>query len=99
MGNECLAAMERVGEDWKTNVSVGAQPRKIKISEQIKEFSLRAAKSVGAHYCGVDLLHSETGELYLIEVNSMPAWQGLQQVTDFSIADRMADYCCSLIGK
>jgi RimK family alpha-L-glutamate ligase len=91
MGNDCLAAMERVGKDWKTNISVGARPMKMEITAEIKDLSLKAAKCVGADYCGVDLMRSEMGEVYVIEVNSMPAWQGLQQVTDFNIGQRIID--------
>lgn len=96
MGDECLAAMERVGDNWKTNISVGAQPLKLELTDEITKLSSQAAKSVGADYCGVDLLRCETGELYVIEVNSMPAWQGLQQVTDFNIAKALVDFCCGL---
>jgi glutathione synthase/RimK-type ligase-like ATP-grasp enzyme len=28
---------------------------------------------------------------YIIEVNSIPGWYGLQQVTEFNIADRIID--------
>jgi RimK family alpha-L-glutamate ligase len=99
VGENCLAAMERVADDWKTNISVGAHPMKLELSTEIKTLCLLASKSVGADYCGVDLLRSETGELYVIEVNSMPAWQGLQQVTDFNIADHLVEYLCnSIIG-
>jgi RimK family alpha-L-glutamate ligase len=97
VGNDCLAAMERVGDDWKTNISVGARPMKLDVSAEIKDLCIRASKSVGADYCGVDLLRNEMGELYVIEVNSMPAWQGLQQVTEFNIADRIGNYCCDSI--
>ncbi len=92
VGDECLAAMERVGDDWKTNISVGAQPMKLDVSVEIRDFCIRASKSVGADYCGVDLLRSEKGELYVIEVNSMPAWQGLQKVTEFDIAQKMTEF-------
>jgi RimK family alpha-L-glutamate ligase len=97
VGDECLAAMERVGDDWKTNISVGAQPMKLNVSAEIKDFCIRASKSVSADYCGVDLLRSEKGELYVIEVNSMPAWQGLQQVTDFNIAEHLIEYFCNFL--
>ena len=89
IGDDCLAAMERVGDGWKTNISVGACPVKLNISAEIRGLCLQASKSVGADYCGVDLLRSESGKLFVIEVNSMPAWQGLQQVTDFIIADKL----------
>jgi glutathione synthase/RimK-type ligase-like ATP-grasp enzyme len=45
---------------------------------------------VGAHFCGVDLLRGPDDRLMVIEVNSMPGWRGLQTVTGFSIAERLA---------
>jgi glutathione synthase/RimK-type ligase-like ATP-grasp enzyme len=54
---------------------------------------------LGADYCGVDLLRSEVGELFVLEVNSMPAWQGLQEVTPFNLADRIAEYCLDAIQE
>lgn len=95
VGENCLAAMERVADDWKTNISVGARPMKLDISTEIKDLCIQATKSVGANYCGVDLMRSEEGALFVLEVNSMPAWQGLQQVTDFDITERIVAYCLS----
>lgn len=97
VGNACIAAMERVAKDWKTNVAAGGIPKKMEISDELMETSLRAAKAVGADYCGVDLLRSERGELFVLEVNSMPAWQGLQQVTHFDIAERLVAYCGQIL--
>lgn len=97
MGGECVAVMERLGKSWKTNISQGATARAVELDREIEEISLRAARAVGADYCGVDLMRGEDGRLYTLEVNSMPAWQGLQTVTDFNIADRLVDYCLSLL--
>ena len=85
--------MKRVSSSWKTNISQGAKPQAVELDGEIKEISLKAAQVVGADYCGVDLLRGEDGKLYAIEVNSMPAWQGLQTVTSFNIADRLVTYC------
>ena len=93
VGEECIAAMERMADQWKTNIASGGTPIKLELTDEIISASLKAAKAVGADYCGVDLLRSESGELYVIEVNSMPAWQGLQQVTKFDIASSVIDYC------
>jgi RimK family alpha-L-glutamate ligase len=92
-GGECLAAMRRVSDDWKTNLAAGGRAEPFVLTTEVGAASLAAAKAVGADYCGVDLLRSPQGELFLLEVNSMPAWQGLQQVTPFDIADRLVDYC------
>jgi ribosomal protein S6--L-glutamate ligase len=50
---------------------------------------LRATASVGADYAGVDIIEAPEGGYLVLEVNSMPAWNGLQQVTRTRIADQL----------
>jgi len=45
---------------------------------------------VGADYAGVDLMRDADGRWLVLEVNSIPAWRGLQAVTPFRIADVLA---------
>ena len=100
LGDECIAAMERVADSWKTNLAAGARPVRLDVLPDVREVCLQAARTLGADYCGVDLLRNQAGELFVSEVNSMPAWQGLQEVTPFNIADRIVEYCLGLIrGK
>jgi RimK family alpha-L-glutamate ligase len=97
VGIECVAAMERVADSWKTNIAAGARPVRVDVTPEVRDICLCASQTLGADYCGVDLLRSATGELYILEVNSMPAWQGLQQVTQFDLADRIVEYCLGII--
>jgi RimK family alpha-L-glutamate ligase len=97
-GGECLAAMQRVSKSWKTNLAAGAHAEPFILTDEVRTASLAAALALGADYCGVDLLRNPQGDLYLLEVNSMPAWQGLQQVTPFDIADRIVDYCLGALS-
>ena len=99
VGGECVAAMERVADSWKTNIAAGGQARPYDIPPAIQDASLCAAQTLGADYCGVDLLFSADGQIYILEANSMPAWKGLQQVTSFDIADRIAQYCVESIDS
>ncbi len=98
VGEECIAGMERIAASWKTNVAAGARPVRIELDQQVRQLSLLAARTLGADYCGVDLLRSEIGELFVLEVNSMPAWQGLQEVTPFDIASSIVDFCLAQIN-
>jgi len=91
--------MELTSDSWKTNLAAGAQPAPARIGDEEVRTCLQAARALGADYCGVDLLRSDTGELFVLEVNSMPAWQGLQRVTDFNIASRIADFCQCKLGE
>lgn len=85
-----VAAMRRRAQHWITNVKLGGKPEPLVLEAEMEDLALRAAAAVGADFAGVDLLRSADGQLLVIEVNSMPGWQGLQSVTDFSIADVLA---------
>ncbi len=89
-GGRVLAAMTRRARHWITNVKLGAKPESVVLDDEMRDLALRAAAAVEAEFAGVDLLRAADGRWYVIEVNSMPGWQGLQSVTDFSIADELA---------
>ncbi len=92
VGGRVVATMERVAEDWRTNVARGAQVRPTYLTAEQEELCLRAAQVVEAEYAGVDLLRAINGEHYLLEVNSIPGWQGLQSVSEVNIAEEIVAY-------
>jgi tetrahydromethanopterin:alpha-L-glutamate ligase len=85
-----IAAMTRRAEHWITNVKLGARPEPVEIDPEMQDLAVRAAVAVEADFAGVDLLRAADGRLTVIEVNSMPGWQGLQSVTEFPIAEELA---------
>ena len=85
-----VAAMTRRGAGWITNIKQGASAAPLACTGTLAELAERAAACVGARYAGVDLIRAADGRLLVLEVNSMPAWSGLQGVTRFSITARLA---------
>ncbi len=85
-----LAAMTRRADHWITNVKLGGRPEPVAIDPEMQDLALRAGAAVEADFVGVDLMRGADGRLTVIEVNSMPGWQGLQSVTDISIAEELA---------
>jgi RimK family alpha-L-glutamate ligase len=85
-----VAAMARHSPSWITNVKRGARPVAVVANEEMRELALHAAAAVGAAFAGVDVLFCADGRPTVLEVNSMPAWSGLQQVTAFNIAAALA---------
>jgi glutathione synthase/RimK-type ligase-like ATP-grasp enzyme len=94
-----LAAMSRVGRTWITNVHQGAEPKAIETDPEMTHLALEAARVIGADYAGVDLIRDETGRLLVLEINSNPAWKGLQSVTDVNIAWTLAADFLSALGE
>lgn len=87
---EPVAGMARVGASWITNVHRGGKPEPITVGGELGVLAVAAARAVGAVYAGVDLLEERgTGRLFVLEVNSQPAWRGLQTVTRFDIAQAL----------
>ncbi|MBM3544402.1 MAG: RimK family alpha-L-glutamate ligase [Alphaproteobacteria bacterium] len=86
-----VAAMIRHGESWITNIKQGARAKAAIPSQALVDLALRATASVGADYAGVDIIQAPDGRFLVLEVNSMPAWNGLQQVTRIRISDHIID--------
>jgi ribosomal protein S6--L-glutamate ligase len=88
VGGRVLGAIERRAAegDWRTNVARGAAARSFALPPAWEELALRAAAAIGADYAGVDLLPSRDGEVFVLEVNGIPGWQGLQQATGIDVA-------------
>ena len=94
VGNRVIAAMHRVAQNWKTNVSLGARPVAFKPSEELEALAIKTAQIVGCKVAGVDILESEKGPL-IIELNSQPGWRGLQSVASDSIAEEIVKFVVS----
>ena len=86
-----VAAMIRHGSSWITNIKQGARAKAAIPSQALIDLALRSAACVGADYAGVDVIQAPDGRFLVLEVNSMPAWNGLQRVTRVPISDHLVD--------
>lgn len=98
VGDRVVAAIERRARDggWRTNISLGGEAHVIDLAPNMVEMALTAAGAVGAEYAGVDLLRSRDGTVYVLEVNGIPGWSGVQSATSVDIAGAIVDH---LIAK
>ena len=91
IGDHVVAAIERRSPGWRTNISRGGEAIAISLSAEWSEIALRAARAVGATYAGVDLLPAPDGTVYVLEVNGIPGWRGLQEATSFDVGGALID--------
>jgi tetrahydromethanopterin:alpha-L-glutamate ligase len=89
-GGCAVAAMLRRGRSWVTNVARGARVEAVDPEGELARLAIGATAAVGADYAGVDLMCDAHGNWVVLEVNSIPAWRGLQAVAPVRIADALA---------
>ncbi len=92
LGGRVLGAMERRAAGWRTNLARGGRAAPLALPPSWADLALRAAAAVNATYAGVDLLPGRDGNVYVLEINGIPGWQGLQQATGIDVAGALADH-------
>lgn len=93
IGDEVVGAVERVaqGDEFRSNVHLGAKPAVIKPKKRVLKAALLAAQTLGLEIAGVDVLESRRGPL-VIEVNSSPGLVDFQKIIKKNVADLVAQH-------
>lgn len=90
INGQAVAAMRRRGKFWLNNVARGARCETVSLQGGLAELAINATHALAMDYAGVDIIEDRTGQLMVIEVNSIPAWKGLQGVCQAPVAGLLA---------
>ena len=90
INGEVIATMRRRGKSWLNNVAKGASCERVEPSAEMIHLAIQATKLLQMDYAGIDILEDNNGELNVIEINSVPAWKGLESVCNTTIAELLA---------
>jgi RimK family alpha-L-glutamate ligase len=99
VGGRVLAAIERVGSGWRANLARGARAQATELSAEQERVCLEAAEVLGVDYAGVDLLRAADGREYVLELNSIPGWRGLQDATGADVAGALVEHMEALVSE
>ena len=90
IGDEVFG-MKRVNRSsWITNISQGGTGVPYLPTAYEKDIAMGAARVVGAHFAGVDLMYeSGTGRLVVLEINAVPGWRATTSVLGIDVAELM----------
>jgi ribosomal protein S6--L-glutamate ligase len=96
VGGEVVAAMRRQAPkgDFRSNLHRGGSAKAVRVSDAEQATAVRAASVLGLGVAGVDLIRSSRGPLVL-EVNSSPGLEGIEEATGIDIAGRIVDHVVS----
>ncbi|TNF38739.1 MAG: 30S ribosomal protein S6--L-glutamate ligase [Gammaproteobacteria bacterium] len=93
IGDRVVASMKRQGKEgeFRSNLHRGGSATLIRITPEERSTAVRAANVLGLNVAGVDLLRSSHGPLVL-EVNSSPGLEGIEQSTGKDIAGMILQF-------
>jgi ribosomal protein S6--L-glutamate ligase len=93
IGGKVVAAMQRQAPEgeFRSNLHRGGSAQAIKITREERSVAQRAARVIGLNVAGVDILRSAKGPL-VIEVNSSPGLEGIEEATGVDIASLIIEY-------
>jgi RimK family alpha-L-glutamate ligase len=98
VGDQVAASIERSGDGWRTNLARGGHARPVQLDARQEHLCVPAAAALGADYAGVDLLRAPDGRDYVLEVNGIPGWQGVERATGVDVAAALAEHLETLVG-
>ena len=98
VGDEVVGAMRRVaqGQEFRSNVHRGGKTEKVELDENYTQTAIRAAQIMGLRVAGVDMLEGKDGP-QIMEVNSSPGLEGIEQCTQLDIAGSIIDFIAGKI--
>ena len=80
--------MMRYSDSYINNISKGAMCVSVKADKDIIETAIKAASVINIPFCGVDIIKHHNKN-YVIELNSIPAWKGMQTTLENNISDEI----------
>ena len=96
IGDRTVAAIYRTSAgDWRTNTARGGKAEPCKVTKEIDDISVKAAKAVGGRFVGVDLMESKDG-LVCHEVNNTTEFKNSVPATGIDIPGLAVDFLASL---
>jgi [lysine-biosynthesis-protein LysW]---L-2-aminoadipate ligase len=93
VGDRVVAAIYRYSGDneWKTNMALGGKAEACKVTNEMEELCLKAAKTMKGEILGVDLMENENG-LLVHEVNNTTEFKNTVRVTGVDIPSLIIEH-------
>jgi len=93
VGERVIASMKRTARDgeFRSNLHGGGTASAIKLTPEERSTAIRSARILGLNCAGVDILRSNHGSV-VMEVNSSPGLQGIEECTHKDVAGRVIEF-------
>ncbi|WP_211372140.1 30S ribosomal protein S6--L-glutamate ligase [Flagellimonas olearia] len=92
VNGKVVASMQRQAQkgEFRANIHQGGAASLVKITPEERKLAIKSAKVLNLDVAGVDIIRSNRGPL-LLEVNSSPGLEGIENATGMDIANVMIE--------
>ncbi len=93
VGDKVVGSMMRQAPEgeFRSNLHQGGSATKVRITSSERATAVAACKAMGLNVAGVDLLRGRHGPV-VMEVNSSPGFEGLEEATGVDIAGKIIEF-------
>ena len=81
-----ITSMKRSSKKIFTNAYQGAALEKFAITDEVKKMCIKVSKLFKLGYGGIDIKKNK-GKYYVLEVNSIPSWKAIQNISKKNITE------------
>lgn len=100
IGDTAVVAYRQISDGFRTNTRLGGHIEPVEVSQRSRELCARIVECLGPGVYGIDLAESvDTGELYVLEVNSSPDFAKSSQIHGIDIAGLVAAYIKTVVDE
>jgi [lysine-biosynthesis-protein LysW]--L-2-aminoadipate ligase len=101
LGEQVVAAIYRYSscDEWRTNVARGGKAEMIKITSELEDIAIKAAKAIGTGILGIDMMEDKQYGLLVHEVNNTVEFKGASIATNIDIPKLIIDYIKKISKK
>ena len=99
LGEKTFCMRRANKNDWRTNISLGGIPQLYEAPANVLKMARRAAAVVQAEIAGVDIVFTEQGRPIILEVNAVPGWRALAEVTSVDIGLEVTHFLADRINR
>ena len=91
LDSQLVGSMKRIPKegDFRANISQQGTGILHRPSDREIELAIAAAKATGCSFAGVDLIYDNDQRPYVIEVNAVPGWRGLERACGVDVPETL----------
>ena len=94
VGDKVLGGMKRLNKngDFRANIEIGSVGEKYDLTKDFVDIALKAVRTLGLNFAGVDILFGENDEPVLCEVNSNAYFISFNKILGINVEDYILNY-------